>query len=244
VTDRPALVPTSLGPAGVIVSEPIGAPRGATLVLQGVGSPRSGFGRIWARTSRGLADNGLIVLRVDYPGLGDSCRAAGGPETHRQFLREVVAWLRDETGVARVGGVGTCYGARLALALAADGVLDAGLLLVTPWVGRRGQRSGVHNLARRARRRLGLATPLDPDALADLRAASGRVPVRILVGEEDSQERATIRAASRRLGVPVALDVEPGVRLHPWPTAAAHDAMAAWVVKGADHLLAAETVEV
>jgi dienelactone hydrolase len=244
VTERPELVPTSLGPAGVIVGEPIGAPRGAALVLQGLGSPRSGFGRIWATTARGLADQGLLVLRVDYPGLGDSCRAAGGEETHRQFLREVVAWFRKQTGAARVGGVGTCYGARLALALAADGVLDGGLLLVTPWVGARRRRSGMRDLDRRARRRLGLAMPLDPDALADLRVASSRVPVRILVGERDTQERATLRAGSRRLGAPVAVDVEPGVRLHPWPTAAAHEAMAAWVVKKADHLRAAETVDV
>jgi len=244
MTERPVLVPTSLGFAGVIVGSPIGEPRGAALVLQGLESPRAGFGGIWATAARGLAERGVTVLRVDYPGLGDSSRAVGGPETHRRFLREVVAWFREETGATRVGGAGTCYGARLALALAAEGVLDAGLLLVTPWIGVRRGRSGVRDLTRRARRRLGLPMPLDAGALADLRSVSGRRTVRILVGQEDAQERATLRAAARRLAVPVPVDVEPGVRLHRWSTAAAQEAMSGWVVKGADDLVMVETAPV
>jgi uncharacterized protein len=242
VTERALLVPTSLGPAGVIVGEPSGESRGAALVLQGFASPRSGFGRIWATTARALVDQGLTALRVDYPGLGDSSRADGGLGTHQPFLREVVAWFREETGAGRIGAVGSCYGARLALALAAEGTLDAGLLLVTPWLGAQRHRGGVRNLSRRLRRRLRLPAPLDPEVVANLRAASSAVPLRMLVGEADTQERATLRAAVRRLSVPVAVDVESGAQLHPMPRSAAQEAVTAWVVQRADALLAAETV--
>ncbi|MFL5799240.1 MAG: alpha/beta hydrolase [Actinomycetota bacterium] len=244
MTERPTLVPTSIGPAGVILGEPDGEARGAAVVLQGLASPRSGTGRILATTARALVDEGFLVLRVDYPGMGDSSRAEGGSETHRPFLREVVAWFRQETGAGPVGAVGSCYGARLALALAAEGVVDAGLLLVTPWVSARHARARLSNARRRVRRRLGLPAPLDPDAVADLRAASSTLPVRVLVGEADTQERATLRAAARRLPNPVQVDVEPGLRLHPLRTTLARQAVTAWVVRRADHLVVAETVEV
>lgn len=242
MTERPLLVPTSLGPAGVIVGEPPNEPVGAAIVLQGVGSPRAGFARLWAVTARALVDRGLVVLRVDYPGLGDSSGAGGGLGAHGPFLREVVTWFREEGGASRIGAVASCYGARLALGLAAEGVLDAGLLLVTPWMGLGRRRQGMRDVSRRVRRRLGLPSPVDPGAMADLRTASSAVPVRVLVGEEDSVERATLRAVSRRLAVPLPMDVEPGVRLHPSPTPSARAAITAWVVDHSDHLLIAEPV--
>jgi dienelactone hydrolase len=224
----------------VIVSEPVGEPRGAALLLQGLGAARSGPGQVWARTARDLADEGVVAVRVDYPGHGDSSGADADRAAQVPFLLDVVTWFRGQTGTVPLGAVGSCHGARLALALSAEGVLSGGLLLVNPWIGASPRRSGVRNLSRRFRRRFGLPAPLDRSAVANLRAASGAMPIRVLVGEHDTQVRATLRGASRRLEAPLTVDVEPGLRLHTFPTPAAQDAVATWVRKWADRLVAEE----
>jgi dienelactone hydrolase len=182
----------------------------------------------------------VVALRVDYPGHGDSSRADGDRTAQVPFLRDVVAWFRGEIGGVPLGAVGSCHGARLALALSAEGVLDGGLLLVNPWIGASPRRTGVRNLSRRLRRRFGLSAPLDREAVTNLRTASGAMPIRVLVGERDTQVRATLRSASRRLATPLAVDVEPGLRLHTFPTPAAQDAVSIWVRKWADRLVGEE----
>lgn len=143
MTDHAAILPTSVGPVGVIVSEPSGPPRGALALLQGGGAPcRAGVNATWARLARRLADQGIAVLRFDFIAEGDSTMV--GEDIPREvgwrqnanltILRELAPWFRERTGVDDLLLAGSCHGGRIALELAAEDSQVKGSFLIVPYL--------------------------------------------------------------------------------------------------------------
>ena len=100
------------------------------------GDPRAGIGRFAARAARTLADRGVVSLRFDFPGLGDSADPADGGrhiyEVDRTAdIQAAVALMRAE-GVEEMTLAGVCAGGYHALraAIADVGVRKA--LVVSP----------------------------------------------------------------------------------------------------------------
>jgi pimeloyl-ACP methyl ester carboxylesterase len=77
--------------------------------------------RLWVRLARDLAARGFHVVRHDFRGVGDSSGTVTRFLVDEPFVTETesaAGWLARE-GIDRVMLVGTCYGARSALAAAA-----------------------------------------------------------------------------------------------------------------------------
>jgi dienelactone hydrolase len=143
MTDHAAIVPTSAGPVGAIVSEPEGEPRGALALLQGGGAPcRAGINAHWTRLARDLAELGVAVLRFDFAGEGESTmvgervpREIGWRRnTDLELLREIVPWFRERAGVEELLVAGSCHGARVGLDLAAEDPRVRGVFAVVPYL--------------------------------------------------------------------------------------------------------------
>lgn len=98
-----------------------------------------------------LAESGHLVLRLDWPGLGDSALDSTSPELIEHSVRAVerAASSLRARGFGRVAGVGVRAGALLALA--ADG-LDELVLWATPKSGRSflRQEKAFHKMAARS----------------------------------------------------------------------------------------------
>jgi pimeloyl-ACP methyl ester carboxylesterase len=91
--------------------------------------------RGWRKLAQILAESGLLALRFDYPGTGDSAGSEHDPmriEAWIASIAEALQWIRQEHDVERLSLVGFGLGALLA-ALAAErgGGLD-GLVLLAP----------------------------------------------------------------------------------------------------------------
>ena len=148
-------------PAGV---EPNGL---AAVLLRGNGwRPSSGPRRTQVALARRLAAHGFTAVRFSYAGVAESGGESSGvfrlDRPHVDDLGAVVAWVR-EAGLRPVL-VGNCFGARTAVAWAADAVATAGsdaaeavagvALLVPPVydfeVVRRRDRRPLRRLVRRA----------------------------------------------------------------------------------------------
>lgn len=241
-----ALVPTSLGGAGVVFEAPPGPAPVGMLILQGLETNRSGVNAVWTRTARALAAVGVASFRVDYPGIGDSAGIPGGRDSHRLVLAEVAAWFRASTGLERIGAIAACYGARLVLSLAATGELDGPVALVTPALGRPLSQHLVGRVRRRVRRRLGRSEPLDRTVAADLVRVAERDAVTVLLGERDWQTAAALVATRRHLRPRAVIreEVVPDERLHAFPTARGqHEAIVRLTRWAGSAILAAAAAE-
>lgn len=202
MTDHPVLVPTNGSVVGAIITEPVGQPAAAAVILPGGQGFRFGPNRIWARLARNLAGLGLVVFRPDYPGTGDSDPVVGTAADRMGTLKESVDWFRERTGDLPTLLVGHCYGARLALLLS-DGPGVVAIGLVNPWLlpprarpsrtflrraagpSVRAVRKLLRRVTGRGRRHVGWSARDDPALLRVLAQAASRMPVRILVGEEE-----------------------------------------------------------
>lgn len=120
--ELPFYLPTSEGRLAAILGVPDRA--NGTLVVMLTGGSRHGRAhrnRMWVKAARGLEEDGVLTLRMDLPGVGDS---EGRPrrfdmenplgEPVSQAVNEVVR----ETRVGRVLLMGSCLGARACLAAA------------------------------------------------------------------------------------------------------------------------------
>jgi dienelactone hydrolase len=233
VTDHPVLVPTGAGVLGGMVSEPAGPAGAAAVLLQGGAGFRFGPNRVWARAARAMARQGVVVLRVDYLGAGDS--DPGPASDRRAAVREAVAWFRDRAGPAELLLVGSCYGARLAIHLAAEEQAVGGFLLLNPFLGpaRAAPRGAGRLLAlpARARARLrhrpahGATRRLDPALRAALGRALPRTGGHAVVGDRDPAAAALL--AARRslggLGTHLGVEIIPGTSVRAWGTAAVQE---------------------
>ncbi|HEV2927577.1 MAG TPA: hypothetical protein VGW74_02710, partial [Propionibacteriaceae bacterium] len=138
--------------------------------------------------------------------------------------------------------VGSCYGARLAIHLAAQEPGVGGFLLLHPFLGpaRRGRGRRFLDLPARARARLrhrpphGATRRLDPALRGALATALGRTGGHAVVGDRDPST-ASLLAARRSLGdlgARLSVDVIPGTSVRAWGTAAVQEELvrrvAAW----------------
>lgn len=229
------IVPTCVGPAGAVVTEPAGRQRGAAVVLHGLGPPaRAGVNAVWTHLARDLAALGLAVLRFDFACEGDSTLA--GTEVERDIgwrrstdlamLRDIAPWFLDRAGERELFVVGSCHGGRVALEHAAHDPSVCGLFLVTPYLWHRephlGRVPGDDEPPE--------LTPVwangpvlstDTDIVGAFRTALSRGPVWVLTGEgggEGEVEADHVLPFARRVeesGTTFELEVERGMAIHP-----------------------------
>ena len=88
----------------------------------------------WARLCRRLADDGAVTLRMDFHGTGESSGLLGERGVGEQIKEDVRAGVRCLRGLGadRVVLVGNCYGALVALVMAAELDEVASICLVSP----------------------------------------------------------------------------------------------------------------
>ena len=108
-----------------LLTLPVGEPRHRAVVLLqgGAWTPSFGRGRGLRRLAHRLAAEGFHVARFDYHGVGESTgevRTFRLDEPFTEDLEAVIRWLGHEHGLKRIVLMGTCFGARTALAGAAD----------------------------------------------------------------------------------------------------------------------------
>ncbi len=170
--ERPVVVDAPTGRLLALVTEPTAAPIGiAAVLLRGAGwRPSSGPRRTQVRTARRLAGLGLHGVRFSYHGVAESTgeyeEIVRLDQPYVDDVGAVVAWCRQRG--LRSLLVGNCFGARTALAYAADASRDvAGVVMLVPpmhdfEVARRLDRRPVDALAKRATPARLLAVLRDP----------------------------------------------------------------------------------
>ncbi len=120
-----------------ILSGPASEPTGTCVVIApGGGTPSTSAGRnrMFAALARTLADLGCHAFRFDYHGVGDSTGEVLSFHVDRPFvadLRAAVSYVRSR-GFSRLIVVGSCFGARTAMAAhqSIDGI--EGMVLLAP----------------------------------------------------------------------------------------------------------------
>jgi len=234
------LIPTPAGEIGAVITRPEGRSRMAAAILEGIGGRRFGVNGLWTRLADSLAEAGITVLRMDYPGRGDSGAAGRRRGTDLFGLETALGWFRDRTGDLDFIPIGVCFGARPAIDAVLRDPRARGLALVNPYLRTVPSPAGLRlrKLVSRVRGR-GLVLPVDRRVVQDLCGASALVPVLALTGERDAWTRDLSAVRSRCPATPN-LDVVtiPGIALHKHGTLAAqratHDHILRWVV---EHLL-------
>jgi len=159
---------------GLLTRPPAGPLDSALLMVPS--AERLGYrNRVGVMLAHRLAARGHQALRFNYRGCGESTGMAGRFRLDDLFTEDAVgaaAWLR-ERGVERFLYSGSCFGARTALAAAAEEPGAAGVVVVAMPMsdyasGERGtQRAAaapMASLTRRAMRRKTLRGLRDPDA--------------------------------------------------------------------------------
>ena len=139
--DEPVFFPPEERTYCGIISMPTSGSISATGVVllagTGPGTGMIGRNRMWVRMARTLADMGTPVLRFDYAGVGDSKGEMVGYDLDTPAVDALQAAfdVLGARGVEEVIVVGTCYGARTALAGSAGDPRVVGLHLLVPPVG-------------------------------------------------------------------------------------------------------------
>lgn len=189
--EHPVFIPTSVGPVAAIVSEPDGPVRAALMLLHG-GSRRAGPDQAWAIAARELAKLGLVVMRIDYPGRGDSSLA-----TPKRFedkpLAQAASWLREETRQELLL-LGACSGARRGLAAVAKGLDVANLGMISPYLRTLPGSPSLRRIARRLRPRRAVNrsprfTRVDRELAKTLDQALHHTDMWVLMGDQDYAAR-------------------------------------------------------
>lgn len=258
MNEHPVLLDTPAGPVSLMVTEPETPALAAAVLLHGAAGSRAGVNRIWARLARSLASLGIVVVRLDYPGLGSSLGTKEtGPRRHDatsddRAVRAVVHWLKKRTQGLDLLVVGACYGGRVGARLAATERL-AGLALIAPALhilgaGKRSLRFRIQEAARvrlRAlqKRRLSASqtrtgeradSQVDPKVASSIATGIDRTATWLLIGAEDAWMR-LLPELQRQIGPShsrLELEVIPGVALQGYRTREAQEAIiervAAW----------------
>jgi len=152
--------------AGIITEPSERALRlGFVLVSAGL-LPKCGPYRLYAQLARRLADDGIVSLRFDLGGIGDSGQEhEGRPLKARTELeiRAALDYLSERYDLDGIVLGGLCSGAEDSFRSAASDARVTGVVLIDPFAYRtRGWawRHVLHRLGRRALRALGLYEPL------------------------------------------------------------------------------------
>ena len=160
-----------------IITEPGArtAPRlGLVLVSAGL-LPKSGPYRLYAELARRLARDGVVSLRFDLGGIGDSVQELGGhPLKARTELeiRAALDYLSERHALHGVVLAGLCSGAEDSLRGAAADPRVTGVVMIDAFAYRTSGwawRHVVHRIKRRALCALGLYEPIAPPGTADKR---------------------------------------------------------------------------
>jgi dienelactone hydrolase len=228
--ELPVYLPSPSGHLSAVLALPAageGPPDVGVVLLSGSHIPRSNKNGMWTRAARDLAALGAATLRMDEDGAGES---EGVPD--RWPISRIspaipaagVRFLVEEVGASRVLISATCYGARLAIAGAAEETAVEGVLFAAaPVMGHGGHRWPVRQ-ARRVMRKVGLhasgAPSISPKFLDPFLSFLPRGRVHFLYGDRDPflQE---IRELLERLEEEIrphrehlSLEVIPGHELH------------------------------
>jgi dienelactone hydrolase len=242
MTDHPVLIPTSIGPFGGMVTDP-GNAKAAAILMAGQGGRRFGVNQLWTSMAWDLAERGLVVLRLDFPGgQGDSSLAhrEGTPKP----LREILAWYRARIDGRGIVLLGSCYGARISALVGSveDDILGVGLITPTfvRWNRKDAEADSLGSkVRRRARKQIGKFTPqaLDPLVVQAVIKAHQRTQVWAMVGEKDHRsmtDLARVQDMFRKEGVdPFEVEEIPGLILHTQPSRQGQqttkDRVGAWI---------------
>jgi pimeloyl-ACP methyl ester carboxylesterase len=136
--DAPVFFPETENTYSGIISTPISDSMSTTgvILLAGTGSGTGTIGRnrMWVRMARTLADSGILTLRFDYAGVGDSTGDMVGYNLDAPAVEAIRAAfdLLTSRGVEEILLVGTCYGARTALAGSVGDPRITGIHLLAP----------------------------------------------------------------------------------------------------------------
>lgn len=240
--EHPVLVETEAGVLGGIVTEPSLPVRADLLLVQGAGDARAGLNAHWARTVRALAELGVRSLRADFAGEGESHLATA---RHRREgvlpFRELTDWFRARTGDEPLLVLGSCFGARAAVQLAAwrDDVDALGLVVPPLKAHRRGMNLVLDDMLGLSSRARLLGSKLDVGTVTAIAGLLARMPVWMLTGERDTEEPELLRQQLLRQGRELDLEVVSGIRIYPYSTLQAQNAAQERVVAWADRVLAA-----
>jgi pimeloyl-ACP methyl ester carboxylesterase len=104
-----------------VITEPTAPSNGIGLILLGGGDvPAPNRNRLSVRVARRVAALGYHSLRFDYHGVGESTGVTDAYRLGRPFVDDVLGGVRclEENGIREIALVGTCFGARGALASA------------------------------------------------------------------------------------------------------------------------------
>jgi len=120
VREFPVFVPYGREHVAAVVTVPDGEPRGLVVLATGLGAPRSHRHQVWAVAAERLARSSIASVRFDYLALHDSTgllEELRTPPTGEAMA--VAEFARRATGAREVIGVGNCWGAHVALTVAA-----------------------------------------------------------------------------------------------------------------------------
>jgi hypothetical protein len=152
--------------AGIITEPAACAPRlGLVLVSAGL-LPKFGPYRLYAQLARRLADDGVVTLRFDLGGIGDSGQeyATRPLKTRTEFeIRAAIDHLSERYGLNGIVLGGLCSGAEDSFRGAASDSRVTGVVLIDPFAYKTSGwlwRHLLHRLGRRALRAIRLYEPL------------------------------------------------------------------------------------
>ncbi|MDQ3974585.1 MAG: alpha/beta fold hydrolase [Actinomycetota bacterium] len=120
--ELPAFFPAGDDELFGILTHPTVESNGMAIVMLQGGAwvPSTGRNRLWVRMARSLASRGFHALRIDYHGVGESTGDIDNYRLDRPFVTDVegaIRWIEGR-GVSEFVLMGTCFGARTALASA------------------------------------------------------------------------------------------------------------------------------
>ena len=119
-----------------VVTEPAGAPRAAVVLVSAGLTPKFGPFRLYAQLGRRLAAEGVLTLRFDLGGIGDSGQGYAGHPLKKRTELEIKAaldFLSERRGLDAVVLGGLCSGAEDSFRYAEHDARVAGLILMDPF---------------------------------------------------------------------------------------------------------------
>jgi pimeloyl-ACP methyl ester carboxylesterase len=122
------------------LTRPVGEGQGpAVLILNAGVVHRVGHHRMYVTLARRLARAGHVVLRFDFPGVGDSPAMTGDAsplEVNLASIRELLDWIERSFGVDRFVLLGLCSGADQSAVYAGGDARVIGVALLDPSIPR------------------------------------------------------------------------------------------------------------
>jgi uncharacterized protein len=137
VLERPVWFPAGAEELfGVISDPPVPTDVGVVLVTGGGSSkgPGTHRNRMYVRLARQLAADGVVALRIDFHGFGESTGWTSKAQLDRPFPDDVLGAVSclERCGIRHVILVGSCFGARSVLAATDQVERVAGVALLVP----------------------------------------------------------------------------------------------------------------